>query len=271
MDEKQLKLNGGGYDCYVVGSDQVWNTELTNKNYNFFLPFVSGVKKVSYAASIGLRDFPEDDKQAVEGFLKDFCCISVREPAAQTAIEKLLGKRPQIVMDPTFLLNKQQYESITEHPNFKKKYILLYLRHKESKITSYAREMAKSLGLQIVEVHGGIGKLSKDDIIVRQPDPKRWIGLINDAEYIFTDSFHGCAFCINLNKPFYVMISSANSEMSSRIYNILDRYKMTDRLITDQSDLMAMREMSFDYSNKMLEQDRQDAIAYLKSALDLNE
>ncbi len=270
MDEKQLKLNGGGYDCYVVGSDQVWNTELTNKNYNFFLPFVSGVKKVSYAASIGLRDFPEDDKKAVESFLKDFSCISVREPAAQDAIEKLMGKRPQLVMDPTFLLNKKQYESITTHPNYGK-YILLYLRHRNSKITPYARKMAKALGLRIVEVHDGIGKLSKEDIIVRYPDPKRWIGLINDAEYIFTDSFHGCAFCINLNKPFYVMISSANSEMSSRIYNILDKYQMTDRMITDQSDLMAMRDMSFDYSNKMLEQDRQVAIAYLKSALDLNE
>lgn len=67
------------------------------------------------------------------------------------------------------------------------------------------------------------------------------------------------------------MVSSANSEMSSRIHNILERYKMTDRMINEQSDLMSMRNMSFDYSNKMLEQDRQIAREYLMNALDLNE
>lgn len=270
MDEKKLK-SIEGYDCIVVGSDQVWNTELTNKNFNFFLPFISGIKKVSFAASIGLHDFPEEDKDAIKGFLKDFSCISVREAAAQDAVERLIGVRPQLMMDPSLLLNKEQYESITEHPSIKKKYILLYLRHKDSKITPYAKKMADTLGLQLVECHDRIKKISNDNIIIRYPDPKRWMGLIRDAEYIFTDSFHGCAFCINFNKPFYVMISSANSEMSSRIYNILDRYKMTDRLITEKSDLMAMRDMSFEYSNSMLEQDRETAINYLKSALNLNE
>ena len=66
-------------------------------------------------------------------------------------------------------------------------------------------------------------------------------------------------------------VLSANSEMSSRIYNILDKYQMTDRLINEQSDLMAMRDMNFDDSNKMLDQDRQTALAYLRSFLDLNE
>lgn len=269
MDEKRLK-EIKGYDCIVAGSDQVWNTDLTNRNYNFFIPFISGIKKVSYAASIGLKDFPEEDKKAIAGFLQDFDTISVRETAAQDAIEKLIGKRPHLMMDPSLLLNKEQYANFAIHPNFKKKYIFLYLRHKNSKIAPLARKMANELGLQVVECHGGVGKISKDDIIVRQPDPRRWIGLIMDAEYVFTDSFHGCAFCINLNKPFYLMISSANSEMSSRIYNILDIYQMTDRIVTEQSDLLSMRNMSFEYSNKMLEQNRQIARDFLMNALDLN-
>ena len=269
MDENKLK-GIGGYDCIVVGSDQVWNTDLTNRNYNFFLPFITGVKKISYAASIGLQDFPEEDKNAINGFLRDFSCLSVREPAAQDAIEKLIGVRPQLMMDPSLLLNKDQYETIIDHPEYKKKYILLYLRHKNSKITPLAEKMAKEKGLQIVECHGGIGKISRNHLIVRQPDPKRWIGLINDAEYIFTDSFHGCAFCINLNKPFYVMISSANSEMSSRIYAILERYKKTDRLVTEQTDIMSMPDLDFEESNKLIDQDRAIAINYLKSALSIN-
>ena len=269
MDEKKLK-GIGGYDCIVVGSDQVWNTDLTNKNYNFFLPFITGVKKVSYAASIGLQDFPENDKKAISGFLRDFSCISVREPAAQDAIEKLIGVRPQLMMDPSLLLNKDQYEAVTDHPGYKKKYILIYLRHKNSRITTLAEKMAKEKGLRIIECHAGISKISRNHLIVRQPDPKRWIGLISDAEYVFTDSFHGCAFCINLNKPFFVMISSGNAEMSSRIYHILDRYGMKDRLITEDTDIMSLPEPDFEESNKLLDQDRECATDYLKSALGIN-
>ena len=270
LDEKGL-AGIKGYDYIVVGSDQVWNTELTNRNYNFFLPFISGVKKVAYAASIGLKDFPESDKHDIAGFLQDFSCISVREPSAQSAIENLIGKPAPVVIDPSLLLNKDRYESFAIRPKFKRKYIFLYLRHKDSQIVHYAKKMADMLGLQIVECHNGVRKVLNNSIIVRQPDPRVWLGWIMDAECVFTDSFHGCAFCINLNKPFYVMISSANSEMSSRIYNILDKYQMTDRLINEQSDLMAMRYMNFDDSNKMLDQDRQTALAYLRSSLDLNE
>lgn len=270
LDEKGL-ADIKGYDYIIVGSDQVWNTQLTNRNYNFFLPFVSGVKKISYAASIGLQDFPKDDKKVVARYLQDFSCISVREPSAQSAIENLIGKPAPVVIDPSLLLNKDRYESFAIRPKFKRKYIFLYLRHKDSQIVHYTKKMADMLGLQIVECHNGVRKVLNNSIIVRQPDPRVWLGWIMDAECVFTDSFHGCAFCINLNKPFYVMISSANSEMSSRIYNILDKYQMTDRLINEQSDLMAMRDMNFDDSNKMLDQDRQTALAYLRSSLDLNE
>lgn len=66
LEEKHLHGLEGEYGYIVVGSDQVWNTDLINKNYKFFLPFISGVKKISYAASIGLRDFPEDDKKLLK-------------------------------------------------------------------------------------------------------------------------------------------------------------------------------------------------------------
>lgn len=259
----------GRYDCIVAGSDQIWNTRLTGKNYIFFLNFISGVKKVSYGASIGLHDFPSEDKDIIAGFLKDFNFISVREPEAQDAIENLLGRRPQLVLDPSFLLQKKQYEEIAVFPNFKEKYIFLYLRHKDSKIVTYARKMSKALNMHIVECHGGARKIYKDDKIVRQPDPRRWLGWMMNAEYVFTDSFHGCAFCINLNKQFFAKISSANSEMSSRIYHVLNRYGMRDRLIEEDVDVLSMDKIDFSKSNRLLMQDREESKAFLRNALDL--
>ena len=100
-----------------------------------------------------------------------------------------------------------------------------------------------------------------------QPGPKEWLGWLLNAEYVFTDSFHGCAFCINCNKQFFVKVSSANSEMSSRIIHILDKYGMQDRLIKSEQDMFSTPDIDFSKSNALLVKDREDSIAYLKSAL----
>ena len=268
LNEKDLE-NIKGYDCIVAGSDQIWNTELTNKNFNFFLPFIDKVKKISYAASIGLHDFPEEDKRIITKYLNDFSCISVREPEGQNAIEALIGKRPELLIDPTLLLDKKQYERIAKRPHFIGKYIFLYLRHKNSEVVPYAKEMAKIKNIQIVECHGGIRKIYNDDKIIWQPTPDEWLGWILNAEYIFTDSFHGCAFCINLNKQFFVKISSANFKMSSRIFHILDKYGMRSRIIENTEDLKHKSDIDFSISNAQLLKDREDSLEYLRKALDI--
>ena len=269
LNEDNLK-DVKGYECIVAGSDQIWNTELTNKNFYYFLPFISGIKKISYAASIGLHDFPEEDKDVVKELLNDFDYISVREPEGQDAIEKLMGKRPELLIDPSLLLDKNQYESLAKRPKNKRKYIFLYLRHKNSEVVPYAREMANAKNLQIVECHGGIRKISSEDKRVWQPTPEEWIGWILNAEYVFTDSFHGCAFCINLNKQFFVKISSANSEMSSRIYHILDKYGMKNRMIEDVEKMQYKSDIDFTNSNVLLVKERKKSLEYLRKALEIN-
>lgn len=268
IDEEEL-LNLTGYDVIVAGSDQIWNLKLTKKNYLFFVPFCKGVKKISYAASIGMKDFPEEEKEKVADYLKEFQFISVREPEAQNAIEKLIGIRPELMIDPSFLLKKDEYEIIAKPPQINNRYIFLYLRHKNSEVVPYARKMAEAKGLQIVECHDGVRKIFNEDKIVIQPGPGEWLGWLLNATYVFTDSFHGCAFCINCNKQFFVKISSANSEMSSRIYHILDRYGMKTRLIEDEKKMLTMPDIDFSKSNTLLIQDREKALDYLRKALEI--
>ena len=226
MDDETVK-NLDGYDVIVAGSDQIWNLELTGRNMNFFIPFCNGAKKISYAASIGGKDFPEQEKDVVAGFLSDFSYISVREPEAQVAIEKLTGRKPELVLDPSLLLRRSDYEKIAWKPKVKNDYIFLHVVNNNSEVIPFARKFAEEKGLQIVECHGHIEKKYKDDRILRRPDPRKWLGYLMNAKYVFTDSFHGCAFCINCHVPFFVRISSANTGMSSRIYNILGRYGLS--------------------------------------------
>ena len=270
MDDETVKgLNG--YDVIVAGSDQIWNLELTGRNLNFFIPFCKGTKKVSYAASIGGKDFPENDKEIVAQYLKEFSHLSVREPEAQVAIEKLIGIKPELVLDPSLLLQKSDYEKIAWKPKVKNEYILLHIVNNNSEIIPFARRFAEENGLQIVECHGHIEKKYKDDKILRRPDPRKWLGYLMNAKYVFTDSFHGCAFCINCHVPFFVMISSANTSMSSRIYNILERYGLNDCLFENEEAMFALKDIDFTQSDVMLQRDREHSLSYLRAALEIQE
>ena len=256
-----------GYDVIVAGSDQIWNLELTKHNFNFFIPFCKGAKKIAYAASIGSQDFPEEDKPAVAGLLKDFSYISVREPQAQTAIENLIGVRPELVLDPSLLLSGNDWEKLARKPKIKGDYIFLYLRHKENEIAPLARRFAQKNGLILVECHNRLEKLYKEDLNLCKPEPRDWLGLLLGAKYVFTDSFHGCAFCTNCHKQFFVKISANNAEMSPRIYNLLGRYGLTDRMIDDESELYSLPDIDFSASDALLEEDRKHSMDYLKKAL----
>ena len=270
MDDETIQ-NLEGYDVIVAGSDQIWNLELTGRNLNFFIPFCKGAKKISYAASIGGKDFPEEDKVVVARYLRNFSHLSVREPEAQVAIEQLIGRKPELVLDPSLLLQKSNYEKIAWKPRVKKDYILLHIVNINSEVIPFARRFAEAKGLQIVECHGHIEKKYKDDKILRRPDPRKWLGYLMNAKYVFTDSFHGCAFCIICHVPFYVRISSANTGMSSRIYNILGRYGLNDRLFEDENAMFALGNIDFSRSDAMLQKDREQSISYLKKALGITE
>ena len=270
MDDDTVKdLNG--YDVIVAGSDQIWNLELTGRNLNFFIPFCKQARKISYAASIGGNDFPEKDKAVVAQYLKDFSHLSVREPEAQAAIEKLMGVKPALALDTSLLLQRSDYEKIAWRPKIKDDYILLHVVNNNSEVIPFARKFAERRGLRIVECHGHIEKKYRDDKILRRPDPRKWLGYLMNAKYVFTDSFHGCAFCINCHVPFFVKISSANSGMSSRIYNILGRYALTDRLFASEEAMFALNDIDFSRSDALLQKDREQSINYLRTALEIDE
>ena len=188
MDEDNVgKLSG--YDVIVAGSDQIWNFKLTHRNFNYLIPFCKDAKKISYAASIGSQDFPEEDKDIIARYLKNFSFLSVREPEAQLAIERLIGRKPELVVDPSFLLQSSDYEKMAKKPCIKNDYVFLYLRRKDGEVVPFARSFAKKNGLQIVEWHSHIRKIYKDDKIVRWQGPKEWLGYLLNAKYVFTDSF----------------------------------------------------------------------------------
>lgn len=215
---------------YITGSDQVFNCQLTEDNFHYFFDFTDSPNKYSYAASFGVSDIDDwKSKDIVLDLLKRFKSISVREESGQQIIKNHLGIDSKVVCDPTFLLNKDQWAQISVTPD-DKNYIALFMLARNEELINQAKEFAKEKGLRIINlaytVKGIEGIEDKKNL-----SPQEWLGYIKNAQYVFTNSFHGFALSLNFNKQVWVALSKIGR--NSRIVDLANRYGVSDRIIVD--------------------------------------
>ena len=223
------------YDCFITGSDQVWSG---NSN-TFFLGFVHGKPKLSFSANIGLKEISNNHKQFIEEKLRDFTAISVRNENDKRIISELTEKDIQIIFDPVFLLSPFDWNRIAQDaPKKYKKYIFCYFLGDTKKFKDIAKRFAKKMNLKIVTIANykdNENRLIKNDLFYGDykpydVSPADFVGLIRDAEYVFTDSFHAVAFSLIYHKQFFVFDRiSKYGDMSARIVNILNQFNLSDR------------------------------------------
>ncbi len=235
LNKKNVKSLDGVYDGYIVGSDNVWNSKLTGLDKNYFLDFISdNKKKASYAASMGLADVPEDEKEAFKKALCNFAIITLREYNAAKNISKLLDREVKDSCDPTFFLSAEEWDKLASAPKEQYKYILVYHMSPSLSFVKFAREVAKIKGLPIVYVPFPYGVCSckmKPHI-----GPCQWLGYIKNAEYIITDSFHGCVFASIYERNLIIKIS----QLGERIKNLTHKLGIEDRIVNNVDDAVAL-------------------------------
>lgn len=113
---KQLKNNPPVADIYVTGSDQVWNS-IYNQGIDkaFYLDFADKkAKRVSYAASIGMEDFPATEVKETMQLLSKYTQITVREQKAKNILARLGFANVEVVLDPTLLLDANDWRKISQ-------------------------------------------------------------------------------------------------------------------------------------------------------------
>lgn len=255
------------YDFFSVGSDQVWNPNLRKKDKHvFYLSFAEREKRIALSASIALDEIPDvltdSFKKGVEGFDH----ISVREKKGAEIIKELTGQSAEVLVDPTLALTAGEWEEVLGLKDTpREKYLLLYfLGEVSTEFMEKAEAFAKEKGLKIVSAHikGGLGE--KNDF-----SPVDFVSLIRDAEYMFTDSFHGVAFSINFNTPFYAFArqnseNDTNTVVKSRITSILEIVGLESRLVGAFPE--SPEKISFEAVNAVLEKEREKVSAFVKSA-----
>lgn len=205
----ELANNPPEADMYIAGSDQIWNTKLSNgKDPAFHLQFgLAHTRRASYAASFGLPEIKGGYSFLVKSYLSSFDAISVRE-ASGLAILSKLGMSGTHVVDPVFLLSDKEWLKLLniDKATRNKPYLLVYDLNKrvmQNEKRNFAAQYAKDYHLEVVAVNDK-GETPYADVNINDAGPSEFVELLSNASFVLTDSFHATAFCHILHKPFHV-------------------------------------------------------------------
>lgn len=218
------------FDVVVVGSDQVWNYSYAGPLE--YLHFVPVEKRAMYAVSFGTSHFTKEHKNLLKKELHDWRFLSVREKdAADILADELERSVPQHI-DPTLLLEKEEWERIAVKPKISipEQYVLSYFLGSDSHNPQHVTEYCKEHGYSLIEI--GCFAKGKAKVI----DPCEFVWLIQHAKMIATDSFHGTVFAILMQRPFWVFArreKEKSESMMGRLYTLLELLHISERFVEE--------------------------------------
>lgn len=254
-------------DVYLTGSDQVWNSHHNQGlNKRYYFEGIKG-KKVAYASSFGVEELPEDEYIEVKRMLASYSAISVREDSAKKLVNSM-GYDAEHLIDPTFMLNKEDWKAYASARIVKEPYLLMYTPYNvvdKQLLYKSARKIAKEKGLKVVTFSWTLMSERLADKTIKFASPGDFLSLMLNADYVITNSFHGTAFSINLNKQFLVYMPSG---FGTRIKSILTQFKLDSRLMGgSETELPYNDIINYNETNKILDLEREKSMNYLKKAL----
>lgn len=273
------KVIGDGIDDYgkfVVGSDQVWNTDLDIIPPNletYFLRFVDRQKRIAYAASFGRSKVDDTYCSKIQSFVQEFNKISVREIVGEKIVYSMTEIHVPVVLDPTLLIDKNQWLIFAKKPDFANtKYILTYFLDD----TLYSKEIIKKIekkfpGLNVINLRSEFYKCkSKKDLYEYLVNPNEFVWLIANAQFVYTDSFHATVFSVIFGKAFmvYKRCSKEGEGMEGRLASLLGMFNLTDKMGEFDGILTVPSGYDVSKTDEIINIEKEKSIKYLKDALE---
>ena len=272
---KDLYTDTPIYDVYMVGSDQVWNPNASSSIEPYFLTFAPhSALTVSYASSFGVSKIENNSiANRIKLGLSSIKTISVRESSGVNLVKELTGRTAQLVCDPTLLLNKSEWTMFMKPvSNMPQRYVLIYQLSESDAIVKLATRIGKQEQIPVYRICKRAFKVKKDKGVVNilNSGPSEFLSLITNASFIITNSFHGTAFSINFDVPFYTVVS-AKKKNNNRMESLLDYVGLGKRIVKDDVDITNLPIVGYDVNATQLklksfrlesEKFLEDALAY---------
>lgn len=257
-------------DVYISGSDQLWNYKITcGFDFNFLLEFApSGSKKISYASSMGGVEFPDEVRERVKKALNDFSAIAARETFTKNQVEELTGKDVALTLDPVFLRDSYS-EIISKKKVPSESYIVTYCLQDSERFRKVLRILKERHGMPVLSISpvmpGGA------DRYILSLSPGEWLGMLKNADYVVTNSFHGLAFSILFKRQFFCLgLTGGVSSRNDRLSNLCGLMHLENRFLLHDIEWDSLGvAIDIDYSkvDVILDVEREKSLAYLRNNL----
>ena len=268
MDELRSDPNIQNYDCLIAGSDQVWNLRTTPHFIDSRLLLFGSEKarRFSYAASLEELNYTEEQKQRVANALKQLDGISIREDAACKYVESFSGLKCERVIDPVFLLTKEEWMNIAKQPRLKGPYILCYQVQRNTRMQEVANKLKKQTGYPIVSICNSAIRWIKSDYTFYDVSIEEFLGFYNQAEYIVSASFHGIAMGLVFDKPVYAMVKEARA---NRLRNVMELMRLQKYIVVQENKdcIYEYQESDIELMQTLRENERNIGFSFLKRML----
>lgn len=257
------------YDAVITGSDQVWHPQICEGDTTFFLDLpLRREQKIAYAPSFGVSEYSAEETAKYMPLINDIGHLSAREEAGQELIRRHLGRDAPLVLDPTMLLTREDWDTLAR-PSPYQHYLLYFTILDEPPATdALVRRIAAERKLRIVRI-GRVKDIMKRGFInARGNGPQEFLGLVRDADFIVTSSFHGSVFSILYQKDFLCVPN--NNNRNSRLETLVRRLGLESRLVHDVNQYRAdAARPAIDYTtaNERLARGRDESLEFLRNAL----
>lgn len=263
FNEKYKNSNiASHFDVFLCGSDQVWNPYSPLVNGGSFAAFPNVKRRISYSASFGVENIPEEMKDYYAKWIRGIDDISVRENSGKEIVFDLAQKEAHVLVDPTMMLNAEEWANIEESPASvpKKKYLFKYfLGELSEEVKQHINDLQSKYDLELVDILPNKGEVNY------RLNPSHFIFLLHHAEIIVTDSFHASVFALLFNRPLHVFDRvDKKINMSTRLDTLFGLFNSID--VRNNFNLVYSRDVDYK-ANDILQCERNKAYTFLKNAI----
>lgn len=236
LKKNQLRDYCAHYKMLLCGSDQIWAPNVLDETY--LLDFTDGsddLFKCSYASSIGLSYIPKNLINVYRMYLSKFDYVTVRERQGAELLEKILDHKVDWVLDPTLLLDSVEWRKVARYYQIPTKpFLFCYLLGNTEVHRDWINQLAIRYNLNVLCMSDRNLEKRRNWKYLKYVGPREFLGYLDKAAFVVTDSFHGMALSINMRKNFYVLERFNDDDVicqNSRIYNLIEALGLDDQLM----------------------------------------
>ena len=273
-ENSEIKDN---YKAVISGADQIWNITISDYDDAYFLNWVKNARKIAYAPSFGAKNPKEyaSDIDKYKEFLMDYDYLSIRENNGKKWINELIDKEVPLVLDPTLIIDKEDYEElISDELKLPDKYIFYYSPGFTHEINSMVKQISKKYKIPVITFNSKAYYLRGVNLtgfkLPESEKPSTYLQLMKNASLVITTSFHGTIFPTLYRKKFWVIKNGNMFLDDDRVLTLVNQLGLNDRLIGSEynDNFNYMSEVDYDKYDNSISDLKSFSQKYLLDALE---